>query len=184
MDDSGSIQNQDFADMKKFIIEFLHTFHIGEKYNRMGLVKYADSPRLQFDLKIHSNAEAIEEAVKKIIHEGGGTNTGKALSFMKRQFKNAAVSRGHEVPTYLIVITDGKSADKVKTPAEELRAQGVITFAIGVKEANRNELLHIAGSPDRTFFVNNFDALKLINKDVFADICTPDGKKWTQRTKP
>lgn len=184
MDNSGSIQNQDFKDMKKFIIEFLHNFRIGPKFNRMGLVKYADSPVLQFDLNTHSNAQEIEEAVEKIVHEGGGTNTGKALSFMKKQLKKAKESRRLEVPVYLIVITDGKSADKVKAPAEDLRAQGFITYAIGVKNANQTELLDISGSQGRTFIVGNFESLKLINNDILADICTPDGKKWTAVVKP
>lgn len=177
MDNSGSIQNQDFYDMKKFIIEFLHTFRIGPHHVRMGLVKYADSPTWEFDLTTHSDAKKLEEAVKNIRHEGGGTQTGNALSFMKTQFRKATVSRGHKVPEYLIVITDGKSADKVKAPAEELREQGVIVYAIGVKDANQTELLDIAGDPKRTFFVGNFDALRFINTDVIADICTPDGKE-------
>jgi collagen type VI alpha len=84
---------------------------------------------------------------------------------------------GHDkVPEHLIVITDGKSADKVQLPAEKLRTQGVNIYAIGVKEAVETELQEIAGSPQNTFLVNNFDALKIIKDDIITEICSADGK--------
>nr|XP_046254479.1 collagen alpha-6(VI) chain-like isoform X2 [Scatophagus argus] len=176
IDDSGSIEHLDFADMKKFIIEFLQTFRIGPHHVRMGLAKYADSPTLEFDLTAHSDSMKLEKAVKAITHIGGGTKTGSALSFMGPLFEKAMVTRPN-VPEYLVVITDGKSADKVKDPAEKLRAQGVVIYAVGVKEANETELRHIAGDPKRTFFVNNFDALRSINNNLIRDICAPDACK-------
>ncbi|XP_063341583.1 collagen alpha-6(VI) chain-like isoform X2 [Pelmatolapia mariae] len=172
MDDSGSIKNPDFSDMQKFIVEFLHTFRIGPDHVRMGLVKYSDSPSLEFDLTQHSDVKTMEKVVNKISHKGGGTNTGKALSSMKGHFQNAKTSRGYKVSEYLIVITDGESNDKVKDPAEELRAQGVIIYAIGVNASNDNELNEIAGDPKRKYFVSNFDALKTIKNDVIREICS------------
>uniref|UniRef100_I3JDF0 Collagen type VI alpha 6 chain n=1 Tax=Oreochromis niloticus TaxID=8128 RepID=I3JDF0_ORENI len=167
MDDSESIKDADFADMLKFIIEFLRTFRIGPDHVRMGLVKYSDSPSLQFDLTQHSDAKTMEKAVKEIIHEKGGTFTGEALSSMKGHFENAKTSRGYKVSEYLIVITDGKSEDKVQIPAEELRAQGVIIYAIGVNASNDNELNEIAGDPRRKFFVHSFDK----GKTTLTSIC-------------
>ncbi|XP_019212169.1 collagen alpha-4(VI) chain [Oreochromis niloticus] len=180
MDDSGSITNEDFSDMQKFIIEILHTFRIGPDHVRMGLVKYSDSPSLQFDLTQHSDAKTMENVVKKIIHEGGGTNTGEALSSMKGHFENAKTSRGYKVSEYLIVITDGQSQDEVKDPAEELRRQGVIIYAIGVKSSNDNELNEIAGDPKRKFFVDSFDALKTVKNNIIREICILEACKDTQ----
>ncbi|XP_030605327.1 collagen alpha-6(VI) chain-like isoform X2 [Archocentrus centrarchus] len=177
MDDSGSIENNDFYDMQKFIIEFLHTFRIGPQHVRMGLVKYSDSPSLQFDLTEHSDAKKMEKAVEGIHHQGGGTQTGRALSSMKVHFKNPKNSRGYTVPEYLIVITDGESQDEVKIPAEELRALGVITYAIGVKGSNDTQLTEIAGDPKRKFFVSNFDALKSIKDSIIRDICSEEACK-------
>ncbi|KAF3692451.1 Collagen alpha-6(VI) chain Precursor [Channa argus] len=172
MDDSGSIENEDFYDMKKFIIEFLHTFRIGPHYVRIGLVKYSDSPTLEFDLTTHSDVKSLEQAVEGITHAGGGTETGKALSSMEGHFKRAKESSNAN--QYLIVITDGESTDPVKAPAEKLRTQGVITYAIGVKTANKTQLQEIAGDSKRTFFVNNFDALKPLKNNIVTEICTED----------
>lgn len=163
--------------MKKFIIEFLHTFRIGPQYVRMGVAKYADDPNLEFDLTTYSDEASLEKAVEGIQQIGGGTETGKALAFMGPQFDRAMSTRGHKVPEYLVVITDGKSADEVKVPAEQLRAQGVTVYAIGVKNADEEELREISGDPKRTFFVNNFDALKPIKDDIITDICSTDGEE-------
>ncbi|XP_045899701.1 collagen alpha-6(VI) chain isoform X2 [Micropterus dolomieu] len=177
IDHSGSIYPTDFQDMKKFIIEFLHTFRIGPQHVRMGVAKYADSPDLEFDLTTYSDAATLEKAVEEIEQLGGGTETGRALEFMVPHFKRAVVTRGHKVPEYLVVITDGKSSDNVMAPAEKLRAQGVIIYSIGVKAADEDELVEISGDPKRTFFVNNFDALRPIKDDIITDICSQDACK-------
>ncbi|XP_068425550.1 collagen alpha-6(VI) chain-like [Clinocottus analis] len=177
IDHSGSIYPKDFKDMKMFITEFLHTFRIGPHHVRMGVVKYADRADLEFDLTEYTDAKSLEKAVEGIRQIGGGTETGRALDFMSPHFDRAMVTRGHKVPEYLVVITDGKSSDEVKAPAEKLRAQGVIVYAIGVKNADAVELGEIAGDPKRTFFVNNFDALKPIKDDIITDICSQDACK-------
>ncbi|XP_034553414.1 collagen alpha-6(VI) chain [Notolabrus celidotus] len=174
IDHSGSIYPADFSDMKKFIIEFLHTFRIGPDHVRMGVAKYADSPNLEFDLQRYSDTKALENAVLAIKQVGGGTETGRALDFMGQYFNRAQVADGPKVPEYLVVITDGKSSDEVKVPAEKLRAQGVKVYAIGVKNADQEELGEISGDPKRTFFVNNFDALTPIKDDIITDICSQD----------
>lgn len=180
IDQSGSIHPTDFQDMKKFIIEFLHTFRIGPDHVRLGVVKYGDNPSLEFDLTKYSDVKSLEQAVENIHQVGGGTETGKALKFMLPLFKKAEASRGHKVREHLVVITDGKSTDEVKVPAETLRAQGMTVYAIGVKNASKDQLQEIAGDPKKTFFVNDFDALKPIKDDIITDICTPDGKNQTR----
>ncbi|XP_034029371.1 collagen alpha-6(VI) chain [Thalassophryne amazonica] len=177
IDHSGSIYPSDFQDMKKFITEFLHTFRISPQHVRVGVVKYADSPTLEFDLTAYTEAKTLEKAVENIKQIGGGTETGRALSFMGPRFDQGRVTRGHKVTEYLIVITDGKSTDDVKAPAAKLRAQDVIVYAIGVKNADQTQLEEIAGEHKRTFFVNNFDALKPIKDDIITDICSPDACK-------
>ncbi|XP_078789808.1 collagen alpha-6(VI) chain isoform X2 [Oryzias latipes] len=174
IDHSRSIYPSDFKDMINFIIEFIQTFRIGPQYVRMGVVKYADLPELEFGLETYMDAENLETAVRTIQQRGGGTETGRALTFMGSLFDKAKDSRGHKVPEYLVVITDGKSSDEVKSPAEKLRSKGVTIYTIGVKEADKKELEEISGDPKRMFFVNDFDALNPIKDKVITDICSAD----------
>ncbi|XP_053183672.1 collagen alpha-6(VI) chain-like [Scomber japonicus] len=173
IDVSGSIDSTGFTEMKKFIIEFLHTFRVGPRHVRIGLMKYSDSPILEFDLTTYANAKDVEKAVMAIEKVGRNTYTGKALSKMKQYFKRAKASRP-KVPKYLIVITDGRATDQVKAPAKTLRDQDVNIYAIGVKDADQDELVKIAGDKERTFSVNDFDSLKNLHKQLVTDICIPD----------
>ena len=157
-------------------MEFVHTLRIGPQFVRVGVAKYADTPNLEFDLTAYNDVQSLEKGIEGIRQIGGGTQTGAALTFMTQQFDRAAVTRGHQAAEYLIVITDGKSTDEVKLPAEKLRAQGIIIYAIGVKSADKEELQEIAGSPQKMFMVNNFDALRPIKDDIMTDICAQDGK--------
>lgn len=162
--------------MKRFLLEFIHFFHIGAQHVRIGLAKYADSPTLEFDLTTHTDKWSLKKAVSDTKHIGGGTETGKALSFMEPYFKRA---RADPVPRYLIVITDGNSTDPVFAPAEELRRQGVQTFAVGVDNSYKPQLEEISGDPKRTFFVNNFNSLESINVGITTEMCFKDGKELT-----
>ncbi|KAJ8288244.1 hypothetical protein COCON_G00009030 [Conger conger] len=174
IDHSGSIYPNDFKDMKKFINEFLYMFKIGPDYVRVGVVKFADDPTLEFRLTEHTTSSSLETAVDNVRQVGGGTEIGKALTFMAPLFKEASESRGEKVPEFLIIITDGKSSDPVEQPAKKLRDQGVTIYAIGVKRADEDELLQIAGSPEKKFFVNDFDALKPIKDEIATDICSEE----------
>ncbi|KAJ8288247.1 hypothetical protein COCON_G00009060 [Conger conger] len=172
IDESDSIKDDPFKDMKKFIKEFLRTFTIGPDYVRVGLVKFSSDPTLEFRMTEHNTSSSLETAVDNIIQMRGGTEIGKALTFMAPLFKDASKSRGEKVPEFLIIITDGKSSDPVEQPAKELRDQGVAIYAIGVKDAKEDQLLQIAGSQEKKFFVKDFVALKAIKDVIVRDICS------------
>ncbi|XP_060778334.1 collagen alpha-6(VI) chain-like isoform X3 [Neoarius graeffei] len=172
IDHSESIHQSDFKDMKKFILEFLLMFTIGPTQVRVGVVKFASEPTLEFKLNEYNDRASLERAVDSILQIGGGTETGRALSFMPKLFKEAVDTRGTKVQEILIVITDGKSQDEVKEPAAELRAQGVTIYAIGVKDANEQELLEIANDQKKMYFVTNYDALKPLKNEIVTDICS------------
>lgn len=173
IDGSGSIQTDDFEDMKAFMNEIISMFKVGTDRVRFGVVQYASTPQTEFVISRYNSATQLKEAIKVIQQTGGGTNTGDALRYMQSLFKNAARDN---VPQFLLVVTDGKSQDQVAKAAEELRQQGIVIYTIGVKQAIEAELELIAGSKDQTFFVNNFDSLNIIKHDIVRDICSPKGK--------
>ncbi|XP_067241669.1 collagen alpha-6(VI) chain-like isoform X3 [Chanodichthys erythropterus] len=179
VDESGSIDYADFEDMKKFIIEWLDVFEIGNDHVRIGVVKFASRATTVFRLHDYSTKAGVEKAVKGLVMNGGGTRTDLGLREMIPLFKEAVQTRGEKVRELLIVITDGESRnteEPVEVPAEELRTeQNVTIYAIGVKTASVPELELISGSPQRTFYVKNYDFLKDIKKDILTEICSFEG---------
>lgn len=153
-------------------------FHIGPENVRVGMVKFSNSPKLEFKLSQYTDRKSLENAVIAIHQTGGDTYIGDALNFMIPLFREAKEDR-HKVPKYLIVITDANSHDRVQVPAKKLRQQGVIIYAIGVKGANEGELVSICGNSKRKYFVHNFDAFRPIKDDIVKDICSQPGELIT-----
>nr|XP_015212362.1 PREDICTED: collagen alpha-6(VI) chain-like isoform X2 [Lepisosteus oculatus] len=174
IDHSGSIDPLGFVDMKKFIKEMIRMFRIGPQSVRIGVVKYANTPTVEFTVTEHTNKKDLERAVERVQQLGGGTQTGDALRSMSALFQKAASSRNRKTPQFLIVITDGKSQDAVVDAAKELRAQSIMIYAIGVGDANEDELLEMSGSPDKKFYVSNFDSLRLIKNEVAQELCSEE----------
>ncbi|XP_066547409.1 collagen alpha-6(VI) chain isoform X2 [Amia ocellicauda] len=177
IDHSGSIEHTDFLDMKKFIKEMIDMFRIEQQGVRIGVVKYSDTPTLEFKLTQYYDKKALRRAVDNVLQLGGGTRTGDALKSMSALFSEAKDSRSDTVPQILISITDGKSQDEVLQAAKNLRAEGITIYAIGVGNADEAELLEIAGSPEKKFYVNSFDSLRLIKNEVVRDICSNEACK-------
>ncbi|XP_053215123.1 collagen alpha-6(VI) chain-like [Podarcis raffonei] len=171
IDGSGSISWENFQDMKTFMNEMIGMFQVGAAKVRFGVVQYGSTPQIEFEITQYDSEAQLKEAIKVIQQIGGGTNTGDALRGMQHLFK---ISARNNIPQFLIVITDGKSQDQVTKAAEELRQQGIVIYAIGVRDAVQEELEDIAGTKDRMFFVNDFDSLKLIKHDIAQDICSPE----------
>lgn len=162
--------------MRHFLIEVVNVFHIGADQVRVGVVQYATNSRIEFGVTQYPNKKSLEAAIKQISQIGGNTGTGLALGHMQDHFREAARSRRSTVPRYLIIITDGKSHDSVKKPAEELMQQGITTYAVGVGQADKDQLQLIGGTKERVYYVDNFDALKFLKKSIVQQICSPEGK--------
>ncbi|XP_051576874.1 collagen alpha-6(VI) chain-like [Myxocyprinus asiaticus] len=176
LDHYGSTR-ADFEDVKKFMLELLQRFRIGPNHVRVGVVKVDREPKLQFRLTEHKNKVSLEQAMRNIIQPSGGTETGKALSYMADRFRDARKSRKAHVQEILIVITDKDSQDDVSVPAEELRKLGVSVYAVGVKDANMEELLNIADDSTNTFFGSNYDSLNALKSEIVTDICSQEACK-------
>lgn len=174
IDSSGSIDSQEYNIMKDFMIGLVKKADVGRKQVQFGALKYADDPEVLFYLnKLGTKAEVIS-AILNDQPMGGNTYTAEALAFSDHMFTKALGSRLHEgVPQVLIVITDGEShdAEKLNATAKALRDKGILVLAVGIAGANTWELLAMAGSSDKYYFVETFGGLKGIFSDVSASVC-------------
>ncbi|KAM9723785.1 collagen alpha-6(VI) chain [Menidia menidia] len=174
IDESGTIEAEEFEDIKTFTKNVVDAFRVGPDHVRVGAVKYATDTKLEFNLTRYNDKESVKKAVDRFKREGDLTYTANALTYMMDLFQEGRKSRGHRVKEILVVLTDGKANDDVNNPAKMLRDQGIIIYAIGVREANENELLEISGDPARMFYVKSFDKLEEIKNKVITDACRND----------
>ncbi|XP_012518700.1 PREDICTED: collagen alpha-4(VI) chain-like [Propithecus coquereli] len=172
IDGSGSISPEDFLEMKMFMNEVIKMFQIGPDKVRFGVIQYSDQIKSKFILSQYPSVAELKGAIDDIQQGGGGTTTGEALKNMTQVFADTARIN---VNRYLIVVTDGESSDSVAEAAEGLRGNGIIIYAVGVKNANTKELKEIA--KDKYFFVHEFDLLKDTQKELVQQICSETCKE-------
>ncbi|KAM3929211.1 collagen alpha-6(VI) chain [Leptodactylus fuscus] len=174
MDSSGSISTEQYDTMKKFITSFVDKSVVGPNNVQFGALKYSDDPHKLFYLKEHYNKQEIITYIQNDPAIGGNTYTAEALEFAKTYFTEKQGSRQRRgVPQYLIVITDGESHDSAKLDetSKQLEDSGIIIYAIGVAQAQTEELKTMAGTKGKWFFVENFDGLSGIFKNISDDAC-------------
>ncbi|XP_072507408.1 collagen alpha-6(VI) chain [Notamacropus eugenii] len=177
IDGSGSIQPTDFHEMKMFLSEVIGMLNIAPYKVRVGAVQYSDRWEMEFEINKYSNKNDLGKAIENIRQMGGNTKTGAALNFTLGLLRKAKRQRKNKVPCHLIVLTDGLSDDSVKEPSKILQDEHINVFAIGIKEANQTQLLEIAGSKKRVYYVYNFDSLKDIKNQVVQGICSQEACK-------
>nr|XP_019946701.1 PREDICTED: collagen alpha-1(XIV) chain [Paralichthys olivaceus] len=173
VDGSWSIGRINFRLVRTFLENLVNAFDVGIDKTRIGLAQYSGDPRIEWHLNAFSTKDTVVDAVKNLPYKGGNTLTGLALSYiMENCFKPESGSRVG-VPKIGILITDGKSQDDVIPPAESLRNSGIELFAIGVKNADENELRSIASEPEDSHVYNvaDFNIMSSIVEGLTRTVC-------------
>lgn len=187
VDGSSSIGTTNFQEVRLFLRNFASGLDIGPDKIRIGLAQYSNDPHQEFLLKDHMEKTALLAALDSFPYRTGGTETGKAIDFLRTQYftKEAGSRANQRVPQIAVVITDGDSTDDVIVPAQNLRKHGVIVFAIGVGNANQNELESIANRPPKRFkfTIDSFQALQRLTNGLLQTMCVSMEDRYQGKTK-
>ncbi|XP_029315182.1 collagen alpha-3(VI) chain-like [Cottoperca gobio] len=157
--------------IREFIRRMVEELDIAEDKVRVSVVQYSDDTTVYFNLKTHRSKKAIIYAVRSLRHKGGRPrNTGAALQFVRDHvFMASSGSRRMQgVPQILFLLTGGKSNDDVSGAALDLKHFGVLSFAIGMKNAKLEELQKIAFSSRFLFNLPVFGELLSIQPEIAA----------------
>ncbi|XP_053401477.1 uncharacterized protein LOC123550590 isoform X2 [Mercenaria mercenaria] len=176
LDSSGSVGSGNFQKVKSFVHDLMNSFNIGPGAVQVGVDTFQSSVKSEFNLNTYHDRQSVQTAINKIPYHSGGTNTAKALTFVKADSFTAAHGDRPKVPNVAIVVTDGRSSSATATAAEakKLRDAGAIVLAIGVGSGvSKTELNAIATDPDSThvFAADNFDALKSLKALLSTKAC-------------
>lgn len=142
---------------------------------RLAVVQYSDDTAVYFNLNTHSSKKAIVYAVRSLRHKGGKPrNTGAALQFVLDHVlvTTSGSRRLDGVPQILFLLTGGKSNDDVSQAALKLKQIGVLSFAIGLKNAKQKELEKIAFSSKYLFNLPVFGELLSIQPEIATFVRT------------
>ncbi|XP_075883605.1 collagen alpha-1(XII) chain isoform X2 [Nelusetta ayraudi] len=157
VDGSWSIGRLNFRTIRAFIARMVGVFDIGPERVQVALAQYSGDPKTFWHLSEHGTRDSLLEAISKLPYKGGNTLTGLALNhILQNNFKESVGMRPNS-KRIGILITDGKSQDDVIVHSQNLRDQGIELYAIGVKNADENELRSIASDPEVIHMYNVAD---------------------------
>ena len=137
------------------------------------MVQYSTDPEVQFYLNTYTSKDEILNAVRDLSHKGGRPlNTGAALQYLRDNvFTASAGSRRLDgVPQILILLSGGRSFDRVDAPASALKQLGVLTFAIGTRKSDIRELQRISHDPTYALSVSEFTDLPSVQQQLQSSV--------------
>uniref|UniRef100_A0A671LLM1 Collagen alpha-1(XII) chain n=1 Tax=Sinocyclocheilus anshuiensis TaxID=1608454 RepID=A0A671LLM1_9TELE len=173
VDGSWSIGRLNFKTIRTFIGRMVGVFDIGPDKVQIGLAQYSGDPKTEWHLNAHATRESLQEAVTNLPYKGGNTMTGMALNYILQNNFKPNMGMRPDSRKIGVLITDGKSQDEIVVNSQRLRNSDIELYAIGVKNADENELRSIASDPDEIhmYNVNDFSFLLDIVDDLTVNLC-------------
>jgi len=173
IDGSWSVGEDSFRKVKEFLKTLVRPFNVGWDHSRFSVIQYSDEPRMEFALNEHLTGKDVLDAIDSIPYKGGNTKTGYALKFAFNNALSPANGARPYVHKVALILTDGRSQDLVGNPARELRQSGVKILAVGVADADVDELKSMASVPyeETVFHVNDYDSIENIKAVLAVKLC-------------
>lgn len=173
LDDSTSIGEKNYWVTKQFAIDVIKGLTIGPENTRIGMVTYATEAYTRWQLGEYQTEDELEEAIWDLPKMGGTTNTADALLHAQQIIEQSSRA---SVKHIVVIITDGESninPTRTIPQAEEMHAQGIEIFAIGIGSINEDELRGIASElkDEHWHHVPDYTALTHITNAVINETC-------------
>ncbi|XP_006893510.1 PREDICTED: collagen alpha-3(VI) chain isoform X2 [Elephantulus edwardii] len=180
--DGSQKAGPEFQYIRTLIETLVNYLDVGFDTTRVAVIQFSDDPKVEFLLNAHSSKDEVQNAVRRLRPQGGRqVNIGGALEYVARNiFKRPLGSRIEEgVPQFLVLISSGKSDDDVVDSAIELKQFGVAPLTIA-RNADQEELVRIALSPEYVFSINTFRELPGLEQKLLTPITTLSSEQIRQ----
>ncbi|XP_032655939.1 collagen alpha-3(VI) chain isoform X1 [Chelonoidis abingdonii] len=175
LDGSRNVGNAYFPFVRDFVMSIVNGLDVGNDNVRVGLVQFSDTPTTEFFLNTFPTKADIITRLRQLFPRGGSVlNTGLALDFvLTNHFIETVGSRiDEQVPQVLVLLVAGQSADAFIQASNALARAGVLTFCVGVRNADKAELEQIAFNPRMVYFVDDFSSLADLPQELINPLTT------------
>lgn len=164
---------RNFQRVIQFVQETVRRFTISRRAARIGVLTYASRTNKIIGFTGSYQRGRIYSAIGRIRALRGVRRLGRALYFARRYLFTGKPQCGRR--RILIVLTAGRSIDRVRRPAVALLGAGVEIFIVGVGRVGRRSLLRVT-TDRRHVFVVRFTQLYSIVRTLKKRICYSPGK--------
>ncbi|MEQ2209983.1 hypothetical protein XENOCAPTIV_006830, partial [Xenoophorus captivus] len=147
---------------------------IGPRDSQVGVVVYSFRPKIWFLLSRHSRSDALLQEIRATpFDESPGNNIGEAVTFTRQYLLTPSAGRRQRVPGVIVIIADRKSVDNLTLAASSLRDAGVTVLAVGIGQADTEELRRAVTdrSPQNILYTSTAERLNTVHADLADLLC-------------
>uniref|UniRef100_H2Y973 Uncharacterized protein n=1 Tax=Ciona savignyi TaxID=51511 RepID=H2Y973_CIOSA len=176
LDSSSSVKAPNFQILRQFLSNLTLNFNVGPDAMQLAVTRYNRRIDDRFDLNDYLTKNDLLRQISRIPYNGGGTFTGRGLTYLADNKFTAAAGRRPGVAAIALVITDGRANDPVAAPAARLHEMATV-IALGIKGAVEAEINVIASpSPTNEYahVISDFSDLPRIFGVISAAACIVD----------
>jgi len=171
LDSSASLSQTEFKQEVDFISSFVSKMQLGSDRSRAALIQFSTIATERFNfLDTPQNQLDIKQRLNNLQHEHGLTNITGAFWVAAPLL---ASTKRDQVDQVAVLITDGFHNQGVippSVPAAKLRADGVLTYCLGVGGGvSRQSLVDICGDDDHVF-IAQFSDLNFVVNIIGAEV--------------
>ncbi|XP_041066226.1 von Willebrand factor A domain-containing protein 2 isoform X1 [Carcharodon carcharias] len=171
LDASAGVGKVNFDKVKDFVKSAITHFEINRDVTQVGLVIYGSRSRTIFGLDASDSGTNLQKATSLATYLGGTASTGSVLLHIYDNVLNIRQGARPGANKVAVVLTDGASTDDAAVPAQTLRNNGIMVFAVGIGDAQKESLLRIAGSASYMITVPSYEDLKYFEDVVVHRLC-------------
>uniref|UniRef100_A0A8D0GWS9 Collagen alpha-3(VI) chain n=1 Tax=Sphenodon punctatus TaxID=8508 RepID=A0A8D0GWS9_SPHPU len=175
LDGSVNVGNANFPFVRDFVLSLVDFLDVGIDNTRIGLVQFSDTPKTEFYLNsFQTKAEVLDRVRQLRLKQGVVLNIGSALDFvLSNHFTQAAGRRINEqVQQVLVLLVAGQSADAFTQASNALARAGVLTFSVGVRNADKTEIEQMAFNPRMVYFTDDYSSLAALPQQMINPLRT------------
>lgn len=178
VDGSNYVGSSNLPYVRDFMINTINQLDVGPDRVQVGLLQFADRPKIEFYLSNYRTREEVVEKISQLRLTGGSAvNTGAAMNYaLDNMFHSSRGSRRRQgVQQVLVLITGGQPQDQVKSVADKLALAGVLTFTVSSGQADEALLQSVAFVPTLAFHARSFSGLPGLAERIMPELVTVVG---------
>ena len=112
IDGSGQVVSDLFKLQKAFLAHIVGRLDVNGNVTRVGLVFFSTDVEYTFSLETHLTVASVQTAILKLSQLTGGTNTAKALAYVRTTLLTPEAGDRSDVSNVVILFIDGNSDNR------------------------------------------------------------------------
>ncbi|XP_040004074.1 collagen alpha-3(VI) chain-like isoform X3 [Xiphias gladius] len=178
VDGSNYIGSTNLPYVRDFIINVVNQLDVRPDRVQIGLLQFAENPKIEFYLNSYQSRQDVVNKISQLRLTGGSVlNTGAAMKHaLTNMFVQSAGSRRSQgVQQVLVLITGGPTQDEVKTVADQLALDGVLTFTVSSGQADDALMKTVAFVSKLAYHDRSFSNLPAMAEVIMPQLITVVG---------